>query len=103
MKKTNKRYSEEFKKEVIEYAMSSNQKISDICRHFNIGSGNYYHWKKQILGDEVNQGARGDAGSAVSKEALMDENRALRKQLARKDRDLEILKKATLIFGNDPQ
>jgi len=103
MKKKNKRYSEEFKKEVIEYAMASNQKVSDICKHFGIAPGNFYHWKKQILGDEANQGAGGDAESAVSKEALMDEVRSLRKQLARKDRDLEILKKATLIFGNNPQ
>lgn len=103
MKKKNKRYSAEFKKEVIEYAISSDLKVSEICRHFNIATGNYYHWKKQLLGDEANQGALGDAGSGVSKEALMDEIRDLRKQLAREKRDNEILKKATLIFGNNPQ
>ena len=103
MKRTHKRYSQEFKKEVIEYALASNQKVSDICKHFGIAPGNFYHWKKQILGDEANQGAEGDAGSEVSKEALMDEIRSLRKQLAREQRDNEILKKATLIFGNNPQ
>ena len=103
MKKKQKRYSAEFKKEVIEYAMSSDLSVTEICRHFNIGTGNFYHWKKQLLGDEASQGAGGDAGSGVSKETLLDEIRDLRKQLAREKRDNEILKKATLIFGNNPQ
>ena len=88
---------------MIEYALSSDQKVTDICRHFNIPQGTFYEWKRKLLGDEANQGAGGDAGSAVSKAALMDEIRSLRKQLAREKRDNEILKKATLIFGNDPQ
>ena len=45
------------------------------------------------------RGAVGDESSGDSKEAMADEIRALRKKLARAERDNEILKKAALILG----
>lgn len=99
MKKKQKRYSAEFKKEVINYAISTSKGVQEICREFDITSTSYYNWKKEILGDGANGRGVAEEGSGDSKEAMADEIRALRKKLARKDRDIEILKKAALILG----
>ena len=99
MKKKQKRYSAEFKKEVIDYALSSPKGIKEICREFGITDSSFYTWRKEILGDGANRGAGGDEGRGDSKEAMADEIRALRKKLARAERDNEILKKAALILG----
>jgi len=99
MKKRQKRYSAEFKKEVIDYSLTTSKGVKEICREFDITNTSFYNWKKEILGDGAERGAVGDEGSGDSKEAMADEIRALRKKLARRDRDIEILKKAALILG----
>lgn len=102
MKTTKRRYSAEFKKEVVNYAITSSKSVADICREFDINASSYYNWRKELLGDDASARAVGEGASVVSKEALADQVRELRKQLARKERDIEILKKATLIFGEVP-
>ena len=99
MKKRQKRYSAEFKKEVIDYSLTTSKGVQEICREFDITNTSFYKWKKEILGVGVDRGAVGDEGNGDSKEAMADEIRALRKKLARAERDNEILKKAALILG----
>ena len=51
METKKKRYSAEFKQEVINYAMASDQKVTEICRHFDISKNRFYQWKKDLLGN----------------------------------------------------
>jgi len=99
MKKRQKRYSAEFKKEVIDYSLTTSKGVQEICREFDITNTSFYKWKKEILGAGVSREAGGDEGNGDSKEVMADEIRALRKKLARAERDNEILKKAALILG----
>ena len=107
MKKPYRRHSEEFKREVIDYSLTTSKSIAQICREFDISASQFYSWKKQILGDAEAEGAVGDRRNGVSKEAtpleMADEIRRLRKELAKSQRREEILKKAALILGNDPR
>ena len=58
MKKTYRRHSEEFKREVIDYSLNTSKSISQICREFDIAASQFYSWKKQILGDAESEGAK---------------------------------------------
>ena len=62
MKKTYRRHSEEFKKEVIDYFLSSSKSITHICKEFTISPSQFYSWKKKILEDGTNNGAVGEGG-----------------------------------------
>ena len=81
MKKRQKRYSAEFKKEVIDYSLSTSKGVTEICREFDITNTSFYKWKREILG------AGGDEGNGDSKVAMADEIRALRKKLAWAERE----------------
>ena len=106
MKKQRRRHSEEFKKEVIEYSLSSSKSIAQICRDFNISASQFYAWKSKILGSgETTTSSKLSSGSSnePSLVELADEVRRLRKELAQSHRREDILKKAALILGTDPQ
>ena len=104
MKRNYRRYSEEFKREVIEYSMSTTKSIKQVCKEFNISSSQFYAWKNKILGGVENAGAVAGSMSETSKEAspieMADEIRRLRKELEKSQRREEILKKAALILGS---
>lgn len=107
MKRKHRRHSEEFKREVIEYSLSTNKSIKQICRDFEIAPNLFYTWRKQLLGDAESERAVGERGNEISQTAatpmeMADEIRRLRKELAKSQRREEILKKAALILGNDP-
>lgn len=106
MKRNYRGYSEEFKREVIEYSMSTTKSIKQVCKEFNISSSQFYSWKNKILGGAENARAVGEGMNETSKEPsaieMADEIRRLRKELEKSQRREEILKKAALILGNDP-
>lgn len=97
-----KRYSEEFKRQVLDYAAASDKPITEICEDFKIRPGLYYAWKKKLLGDGANGAAGSGGGQEPSQAELHDELRKLRKELAKSKRREAILKKAALILGNNP-
>lgn len=97
-----KNYSEEFKREVIEYSLSTSKPISQICQEFGITTGSYYYWKKRILGDVESDQSVSEGTNGGSKEEMADEIRRLRKELAASQRREEILKKAAIILGETP-
>ena len=107
MKKTYRRHSEEFKKEVTDYFLSSSKSITQICKEFTISPNQFYSWKQKILGDETNQWAVGEGVRGVPEDAspvqIAEEIRRLRKELTKSQRREDILKKAALILGNDPR
>ena len=104
--KRKRRYSDEYKKEVIEYSMTSHKSIQQISKEFDISMSTFYKWKQEVLGLKVNQRAVGSAdklqGSQQSPLEMADEIRRLTKELAKAHRREEILKKAALILGEDP-
>ncbi len=99
----NKRYSEAFKREVIEYSLTTSKPVSQICKEFGITTGSFYNWRKQILGDAESERSDSEGANAVSKEAMADEIRRLQKELAASQRREEILKKAAIILGETPR
>ena len=105
MKKTYRRHSEEFKKEVIDYFLSSSKSITQICKEFTISPSQFYSWKKKILGDGANHRAVGEGVRGVPEDTspaqMADEIRRLRKELTKSQRREDILKKAALILAND--
>lgn len=106
MKKQRRRHSEEFKKEVIEYSLNSSKSIAQICRDFNISASQFYAWKSKILGSGETTTSSKPSSSNSDEPSLVelaDEVRRLRKELAQSHRREDILKKAALILGTDPQ
>jgi len=97
MKKTYRRHSEEFKKEVIDYFLSSSKSITQICKEFTISPSQFY-----LLEKEAPRGERGPPEEA-SPAQMADEIRRLRKELTKSQCREDILKKAALILGNDPR
>lgn len=90
MKKTYRRHSEEFKKEVIYYFLSSSKSIIQICKEFTVSPSQFYSWKKKILGDGTNEQAVGEGVRGVAEDAspaqMADEIRRLRKELTKSQR-----------------
>ena len=101
-----RRYSDEFKKEVIEYSLTSNKSIRQISKEFDICVSTFYKWKQEVLGLSCNQRAvEGSADKAQGEQTpleMADEIRRLTKELAKAHRREEILKKAALILGENP-
>ena len=105
MSQKTKRYSDEFKKEVVEYSIEHNLTVRQVCQNFNISPASYYKWKGKLLGEKDGDGASSGSGddSHLSKAALVDEIKRLQKELAKSQRREDILKKAALILGDLPQ
>lgn len=107
MKRIYRKHSEEFKREVIEYSLNNTKSVAQVCREFNISPNQFYAWRKKLLGNGVNDSAVGDGSNEGSQQAsqmeMADEIRRLRKELEKSQRREEILKKAALILGEDPQ
>ena len=94
MGKNNTAFSEEFKESAMQLALNSDQSVSQVARELGISIGTLHNWlyKRRIQESE-------DQVPKV-KESLEDENKRLRKELARVKEEREILKKATAYFSN---
>ena len=93
---TNRRqYSEEFKKEAIEYYRASNKSAEEVARDLGIPYSNLKRWHAQYQ-------KRGElAFPGHGKEKLTpqeEENRRLKRELADTQIERDILKKALAIF-----
>ncbi len=94
MGKNNTAFSEEFKESAIQLALNSDQSVSQVARDLGISIGTLHNWLyKRRLKESEEQGPK-------IKESLEDENKRLRKELARVKEEREILKKATAYFSN---
>jgi transposase len=93
---TNRRqYSEEFKKEAVEYSLASEKSVKEVARDLGISHHNLDRWRTQYR-------KRGKlAFPGHGKENLTPqeaENRRLKKELADTTIERDILKKALAIF-----
>ena len=96
-----KKHTSEFKQEVIDYSLTTDKPVTQICKEFDISYGTFYAWKNEILGSSDNQNDNEEV-SESSKQEIANEIRQLRKELAAAKRREEILKKAAIILGEAP-
>lgn len=94
MGRNNSAFSEEFKESAMQLALNSDQSVSQVARELGISIGTLHNWLyKRRLKESEDQVPK-------VKESLEDENKRLRKELARVKEEREILKKATAYFSN---
>ena len=90
-----KKYSKEFKLEVIRQIKEGEIRVSDLADQLGIDPGQLYRWVKEY------EKYKGDSFPGQGKlPAQEEEMKNLRKRLADKEEELEILKKAIAIFSN---
>lgn len=88
-----KRYSREYKEDVVNMIKTGNKSISELSKELDIASGMLYRWYNKIN------------GSSNPKEVELTEKdkelRKLRKKLAEVEEERDILKKAISIFSKE--
>lgn len=103
--KRRRRFTPEFKREAVRLANEKEGELSlaQVAAQLGIGSSTLSDWRQRLEGrtpvvgvDEV-----GKAVEPLSRQALEQENRALRKRVARLQEEREILKKATAFFAQE--
>ena len=92
----NKRYTEEFKREVLEMASSTEVSIAQLERDLGITPGLIYKWRERYRLDEPN----GELKPSLEREAEA-EIRRLKRELALAKQERDILKKAIQVFSQD--
>lgn len=96
MAKKNKKYTEEFKREVLEMAAKPDVKIAQLERDLGITPGLIYKWRERYRIDE----ASGELKASPEREAEAEIRRLKRElEIAKQERD--ILKKAIQVFSRD--
>ncbi len=99
METKRRQYSEEFKKEAVEYSLSSGKATEEVARDLGISPHNLKRWRTQYH-------KRGElAFPGHGRENLTPqeaENRRLKKELADTQIERDILKKALAIFTKKP-
>ena len=82
MKKS--RFTEEQEIRVLREAGSEEVKVKEVCRRHGVSEQSFYRWRRKFGGMEV---------SDVKKlKSLEDENRRLKKLLAERDLEIEVMK-----------
>lgn len=89
--KKRKKYSKEFKEDVLNILKTGEKSVSVLSRELDIAEGIIYRWYKQI------EGKKEKVTEKVSDQDK--EIRELRKKLAETEEERDILKKALSIFS----
>jgi len=99
MENKKRQFTQEFKKEAVEYSLSSEKSVEEVARDLGISHHNLTRWRKEYR-------KRGElAFPGHGKENLTPqeaENRRLKKELADTQIERDILKKALAIFTKKP-
>ena len=94
MGRNNSAFSEEFRESAMQLALNSDETVSQVARELGISISTLHGWLyKRKMAETKEQLPKVN-------ESLEDENRRLRKELARVKEEREILKKATAYFSN---
>ena len=96
--KQNKRYPEEFKREVLEMAASGERSIAQLERDLGITSGLIYKWRERYRVDESSRELKPSEEREVQAEL-----RRLKRELSIVKQERDILKKAIRVFSRDQQ
>lgn len=96
MPKKNKKYAEEFKREVLEMAAKPDVSVAQLERDLGITPGLIYKWRERY---HVDAGS-GQLKPSPEREA---EIRRLKRELEIAKQERDILKKAIQVFSRDQQ
>ena len=88
-----RRFTAEFKAEAVRLLVKSGRPLAQIARELGIDQQVLRNWKRQATGADGN-------GVIPEQFAQAEENRRLRRELARVTEERDILKKATAFFAN---
>ena len=89
-KKTRRRYSAEFKSEAL--ALAEKVGVSEAAEQLNLQTSQLYGWR--VKAEALNERGRADQEAAA-------EIARLKRQLAEKDQEIAILKKASAYFARN--
>jgi len=93
---TRKKYDSSFKREAVRLAAESGKRDRQIERELGVYQGALRSWRNELEKDKIHA----FPGTGHQK-PLEEENRQLRKELARVQRERDILKKAAAYFSMD--
>ena len=93
-----KRYTREFKIETVRLITDSDQTVTEVASDLEIHPNTLYKWVHKY--DQNPKDAFPGKGHQVSE---ADENRRLKRENQRLRMERDILKKAMVIFSNDPK
>ena len=94
-----RQYTQEFKKEAVEYSLSSKKTAETVARDLGISPHNLKRWRAQYRKDgELAFPGHGKKNLTPQEE----ENRRLKKELIDITQERDILKKALAIFTKKP-
>lgn len=96
MKKKNKTYTEEFKREALKLASNPDVSVAQIERDLGITSGLIYKWRERYRVDEMTDELKPSAEREAEAEI-----RRLKRELAIAREERDILKKAIQVFSKD--
>ncbi len=83
-----RKYDDDFKRNTIKKVLDG-QSVSSVSRELGVNESLIHKWKRHIL----------DNGNGIQSSTQLNENLALQKRVRELEMEVEILKKATLIFG----
>jgi transposase len=96
MAKVQKTYTQEFKREAVRLAQTSGKPIAQVARELGISDTSIHQWRKELA--EHGQEAFPGSGHQTAQE---EELRRLKRELARTQKERDILKKAVAIFSQN--
>src|SRR5258708_34624354 len=88
MKKVQKAYTPEFKREAVQLAQTSGKSIAQVARELGISDTSIHQWRKELT--EHGQEAFPGSGHQTAQE---EELRRLKRELERTQKERDILKK----------
>ena len=91
----NKKYTAEFKESSVKLAVESNQPVAQTARELGININTLHTWIKKYHQPKI------DIRTSVNDQHIYDENKKLRKEVARLREEREILKKAAVFFAKE--
>lgn len=83
-----RKYDDEFKRNIVRKVLDG-QSVRSVSQEMGVNEGLIHKWKKSFLSN----------GNGVQSSSELNENLVLKKRVRELETEVEILKKATLIFG----
>ena len=92
-KKKQNSYTSEFKESAVKLAIDSDQSIAQTARDLGINENTLHTW--------INKYSKPTVSAERTDEHIYDENKRLKKELARVTQERDLLKKATAYFAKE--
>jgi transposase len=83
-----RKYDDEFKRNIMRKVLDG-QPVRSVSQEMGVNEGLIHKWKKALLQN----------GNGIQSSSELNENLVLKKRIRELEMEVEILKKATLIFG----